>query len=88
LGEMFIFTGIPDRPVYLRDIMSEHRGKDINSPLTTERKSSNALYCVSQKLLEGNLDTFGKCICPLLGRALLLLVENILPLAAIGGNPM
>jgi hypothetical protein len=36
-GGMFIFTGIPDRPVYLRDIMSQHRGRDINSPLTTER---------------------------------------------------
>jgi hypothetical protein len=61
VGEMFIFTGIPDRAVYLRDIMSQHRGKDINSPLTTERVAKPSIV-FPKKLLESNLDTFGKCI--------------------------
>ncbi len=36
-GNVHFHWDSPDRPVYLRDIMSQHRGEDINSPLTNER---------------------------------------------------
>jgi len=64
VGEMFIFTGIPDRAVYLRDIMSQHRGKDINSPLTTERVAKPSIVLLKNFLFAWTLTHLGKALCP------------------------
>jgi hypothetical protein len=63
-GNVHFHLDSPDRPVYLRDIMSQHSGKDINSPLTTERVAKPSIVFL-KNFLRATLTHLGNALCPI-----------------------